>query len=89
MPYIDRSAWGRFEPALAELRAMIDARCTPGELNYLLTQMALAYLAARGLNYAHANDVVGALESAKQEFYRRIVAPYEERKRAENGDVYP
>jgi hypothetical protein len=26
---------------------------------------------------------------AKDEFYRRVVVPYEEKKRKENGDVYP
>jgi len=33
-------------------------------------------------------DVLGALEGAKQEFYRRKVVQYEENKIAENGDVY-
>jgi hypothetical protein len=34
------------------------------------------------------NDVVGALEGAKAEFQRIVVAPYEDKKMAENGDVY-
>jgi hypothetical protein len=29
------------------------------------------------------------LTDAAAEFYRRVVAPYEDAKRAENGDVYP
>lgn len=41
------------------------------------------------LNYQMINDVMGALESAKLEFYRRIAVPYEETKRKDNGDVYP
>jgi hypothetical protein len=35
------------------------------------------------------NDVVGALDGAKAEFQRRVVAPYEDKKIRENGDVYP
>ncbi len=38
---------------------------------------------------AYFNAVVGALECAKLELYRRMVAPYENGKIAENGDVYP
>jgi hypothetical protein len=62
---------------------------TPGELNYLFTRLALEYVERKGLNYQRINDVVGALEGAKLEFYRRLAAPYEDKKIAENGDVYP
>jgi len=34
------------------------------------------------------NEVIGVLECAKLELYRRVAAPYEERKRIENGEVY-
>jgi uncharacterized protein DUF6899 len=60
---------------------------TAGELNYAFVSMALDYLDYYGLNYQHMNDVIGALEGAKMEIYRRQVAPYEDRKAAENGDV--
>lgn len=33
-------------------------------------------------------DILGAAEGAKMEFYRRVAAPYEDKKREENGDVY-
>lgn len=59
-----------------------------GELNYEFTKLIKKYLADNGLNYAKINDVVGALEGAKLEFYRRVVAPYEDQKIVENGDVY-
>lgn len=61
---------------------------TPGELNYLITMLAKKYVEDRGLNYQTINDVVGALEGAKAEFYRRIAAPYEDEKIKSNGDVY-
>jgi hypothetical protein len=40
------------------------------------------------LTYQTMNDCLGALEGAKLEFYRRVVVPYEEQKKYENGDVY-
>ena len=60
-----------------------------GDLNYLLTLVILDYVRARGRTYQTINDVVGALEGAKLEFYRRVAAHYEERKIEINGDVYP
>lgn len=61
---------------------------TPGELNYQITRLVDNYIARNGLSYTTIDIVVGALECAKLEFYRRIAAPYEDRKIAENGDVY-
>jgi hypothetical protein len=60
---------------------------TAGELNYIFTRLAKTYVAANGGNYQAMNDVLGALEGAKLELYRRQVAPYEDSKRALNGDV--
>lgn len=61
---------------------------TSGELNYAFTTVINKYLAKHGKSYARFNDVIGALEGAKLEFYRRIVVPYEDQKIKENGDVY-
>lgn len=61
---------------------------TPGELNYKITRQIINYMSNHELSYQTINDVVGALENAKMEFYRRVAVPYEEQKRMENGDVY-
>ena len=65
---------------------------TEGELNFLLTTKCLEYIQHNycdSVNYGVINEVIGALECAKQEFYRRVAIPYEEKKILENGDVYP
>jgi hypothetical protein len=62
-----------------------------GELNYCLTRIVQRFLSGGSggaESYARYNSAVGALECAKLELYRRKVAPYEDRKIAENGDVY-
>lgn len=59
----------------------------PGELNYQLTTLVRNYF-ERHKNYQGINDILGALEGAKLEFYRRVVVPYEDKKIVENGDVY-
>lgn len=63
--------------------------CTPGELNFKLTEIVIDYAARHNLSYQTINDIVGALEGAKLEFYRRVAAPYENQKIYDNGDVYP
>ncbi|MCI0558113.1 MAG: hypothetical protein MN733_06430, partial [Nitrososphaera sp.] len=58
-----------------------------GQLNYVITRLAQELAKAKGSNYAAFNAVIGVLECAKLELYRRIVAPYEDRKIQENGDL--
>lgn len=59
----------------------------PGDLNYLISDMLYDYW-LNNQKYKSINDIVGALECAKLEFYRRVASPYEDQKIKENGDVY-
>lgn len=59
-----------------------------GELNYVITCAIIQYVRQHN-DYKGMNDVLGALEGAKMEFYRRWVVPYEDYKISQNGDVYP
>lgn len=60
--------------------------CVAGFINYVITYIIKA-LWAFDPSYQTANAIVGALECAKQEFIRRTLNPYEDRKIEENGDV--
>jgi hypothetical protein len=60
-----------------------------GELQYLIAMMMSDYISDKDqYDYQTLNDVMGALAGAQQEFYRKIVAPYEEKKELLNGSVY-
>ena len=59
-----------------------------GELNYQITCLLDNFITMKGLSYAAINEAIGAIESAKLEFYRRVAAPYEDKKCRENGEVY-
>jgi hypothetical protein len=60
-----------------------------GELNFAISTLVDNYLKDKGgIRYSHLNEVVGAMDCAKLELYRRIAAPYEDKKIEENGDVY-
>lgn len=60
---------------------------TSGELNYTLTFFVQKFL-GNSPNYDKYNSAIGALEACKLEMYRRAVAPYEDKKMEENGDVW-
>ena len=79
MPYIKQ-----------ERRTDATKKCpeTEGELNWAITMLCQDYFGRKGLNYATINAVVGVLECAKLEIYRRLAANYENKKAEENGDVF-
>lgn len=58
-----------------------------GDLTYALFKCGLVYAAQYPKSFATYGDVIMGLECAKLEFYRRILAPYEETKIRLNGDV--
>ena len=80
MPYIRQELRERLEDG--------ELPDNEGELNYVITGLLDDYLSAYGLNYTNLNALVGVLECAKLELYRRIVSPYEDEKLETNGDVY-
>lgn len=81
MPYIKEERRASLDHGLLEPEV-------PGELNYKISVLIRDYVNIKGLNYQTINDVMGALTSAQLEFYRRVAAPYEDKKIQENGDVY-
>jgi hypothetical protein len=90
MPYIKRQDRIKIEYCCGKLNpitALINSINTEGELNYVITKLCLEFLNKKKKNYAVLNSIIGVLECAKQEFYRRIVSPYEDKKIQENGDI--
>ncbi len=85
MPYILQEDRDRLDPKINALAEIINTDQRAGEINYTITKLLLK-LRGEG-RYADYNELIGALESAKLEFYRRQIAPYEDKKAKENGDV--
>ncbi len=86
MPYITQPDRDRLDLKIKELANTINTDQRAGELNYTITKLLLALKGAG--KYKDYNELMGALESAKLEFYRREIAPYEDIKVEENGDTY-
>jgi len=55
-----------------------------GQLNYFITSILHNVYSPKYFEY---NRAIGLLECIKQEYYRKVVAPYEDIKIEENGDV--
>src|SRR5947209_6031576 len=58
-----------------------------GALNFQITTLIDEWLSS-DVRYESINAAIGVLECAKLELYRRIAAPYEDKKCKLNGDVY-
>jgi wyosine [tRNA(Phe)-imidazoG37] synthetase (radical SAM superfamily) len=83
MPYIKEEDRDKLDHPIHELLSEIH---TSGELNYVITRI-LHHKFRRSPSYDTAQNLIGTLEAVKLEFYRRIVAPYEDEKIEENGDL--
>lgn len=85
MPYISIQQRSKFDDWLKELGNRIGSA---GELNYCISVLCKMYAQHGGEpNYQKHNEIIGVLECAKLENYRRKVACYEDKKCNENGDI--
>ena len=80
MPYIPEDR--RMNIILGE-----DVTNNPGELCFAIYEHMVSYGRRHDATFETLNAIIGAAENAKLEFYRRHVAPYEDIKREQNGDV--
>jgi hypothetical protein len=84
MPYIKQ--FDRHLINIQDVGAFIPENA--GELQYVIATMIDNYHRAKGFNYQMANNIMGALTGALQEYYAVVVSPYEQKKLEENGPVY-
>jgi len=87
LPYIRSESRVKYEKVLDELIGILKSlpvEEVDGEVNYVITKMLKQVYPLR---YFNINRAMGVLECVKQEFYRRVAAPYEDKKIREAGDV--
>lgn len=87
MPYINRESREKLDPYIDAL--INELKKAPpeeldGQVNYVIFRLILHLYPPRYFNY---NRAIGVLSCVLQEFYRRHVAPYEDKKISESGDV--
>jgi hypothetical protein len=87
MPYIKEN---RRENLYDGKYIKVEAIENAGDIQYAIAEMVDFYLryGPGKFNYQKCNDIMGALAGAQMEFYRKVVAPYEDEKILENGGLY-
>lgn len=87
MPYVKREQRPAIdqliEPLINHLKSL-PTEDQDGSLNYAVTKIIKKIYPQK---YFHLNRALGVLTAITHELYRRIIAPYEDTKILENGDV--
>jgi len=96
MPYIKSQDRKYLDKSINQLALKLIDHITSndklcGQLNYVIFKI-VKILTSKNiiggeLSYARFNAIVGALDCCKTEISRRLIAPYEDLKIRENGDV--
>ena len=87
MPYIKEKDRGQYNGYIKNITNIINRLpkdTKSGHLNYVITKLIHMTGPVR---YNDFNSLIGMLECAKLELYRRKVSPYEDEKIIENSDV--
>tara|TARA_Y100000114_G_scaffold25670_1_gene21329 strand:+ start:1559 stop:1831 length:273 start_codon:yes stop_codon:yes gene_type:complete len=87
MPYIPKSEKDKVDQRLPALHLLELENA--GQLNYAIHQLISQYISHNNDEYQTYNDIIGALDCVKMEFYRRVISPYEDKKILQNKDVPP
>lgn len=97
MPYIRPSERKKVDPFIDNLIAVVCAEQNndrDGIMNYILTKLVKCVYTYGGtakvpelIKYYRFQKALGLFAAVNQEFYRIYVAPYEDKKRKENGAV--
>lgn len=91
MPYITKDQRQDLDgqiKALAHIIKQGEAEDYEGEMNYIITNLLCQVMKPKdGWRYKWINRAIGVLECVKLEFYRRLVANYEVKAIAKNGDI--
>ena len=85
MPYIEQKDRDAYDTAIDRLVGLL-ADQPIGHVNYVISRIIWKLFRIQR-SYTAGNNLIGVLECAKAEFYRRQLAPYEDEKLKENGDV--
>jgi len=86
-PYIDKESRVFWDAKMTNLLDVIDSDVEAGKINYIITKLLQKWIKNK-LRYVSICLVCGTLICVLLEFYRRVAAPYEDKKIDEEGDVF-
>jgi len=85
MPYIkenEKTKWLNSLLLLPQMKGL-----AKGEFTYFFYKIAKIYLGQVGRSYTNISTILSCLDDAKEELRRQEMNPYEDIKKATNGDV--
>jgi hypothetical protein len=90
MPYITQNRRDALDPLIEALAKQLHFMMMPpesreGDLNYAISKLLQAMYPVQ--KYSEYNAAYGMLQCCATEFYRTVIAPYEDQKKFENGEV--
>ena len=86
MPYIESERRKFLASQTYQQLLDISDQMAAGDLNFIISTLCWVRF-AKNQSYKTGNEIIGILESAKLEFYRRLLAEYEDQKIISQGDL--
>jgi hypothetical protein len=92
MPYIDNDDRTQYIPLIKEISKLVpnDHTKRSGHMNFIISRLikdVYGYEPGKYLKYWQWNEIKGFLSCITEEIGRRYIAPYEDQKIKENGDI--
>lgn len=84
MPYTKQEDRQKIKILAEEMSYHID---TAGDLTYAITLLMHLEALKKPLSYTNLSRIRASAQDSANEFYRVVMAPYEDKKRKENGPV--
>lgn len=84
MPYIKPDRRRIIEELLEIVGSSLEEK---GELTYCIYKLGIEYLKHHRKNYQNISDCIGAMNDSAEEFRRRKLFEYEDKKIDRNGDI--
>jgi len=84
MPYLTGKEKLEMYDAIQDLQNFIISK---GDLNYAICELVGRLIIDDEISYTKISEWIDAVHDAEAELRRRLLVPYEELKKAENGDV--
>lgn len=84
MPYTPQERRGTED----DLRAVVHPDWAKGDLTWAISTLMDEFAMTHDISYQNLSDARAAAQDAADEWYRRVMSLYEDKKAAENGDVY-
>lgn len=87
MPYIPQQERDFLTSRTYQQLLDLSAEMAIGDLNFIISNM-LWIRFSQHPSYKAGNEIMGVLNCVQQEFYRRVLAPYEDKAIERNGDLH-